>query len=304
MDKVILLMGPTCAGKTEAAIALAKTLGTEIISADSMQIYRHMDIGTGKPPAEKLEEVRHHMMDIVEPSEDYSAGRYADDAAPIIASLIAGGKVPVVTGGTGLYMRALTRGLFSGPSADTRLREELLKTSPEDLYGRLSLLDPVAAEGIMPNDLRRIVRALEVCIKSGKKVSELRERLTVPLPYEFIKIGLTRERGELYRMIEERVERMLQEGLLDEVRKVLSMRPSKTAMQAIGYKEMAAHIEGHIGLDEAKALIKRNTKRYARRQLIWLRKEEGIRWVDATGLTAHEVLSRIHNAIGGGCERQ
>ncbi len=278
-----MLVGPTCVGKTGAAIALAHRLDTGIISADSMQIYRHMDIGTEKPTPKQLSEVRHHMIDIVEPSENYSAGRYIEDIRPIIDALHQRETVPIVTGGTGLYIKAMTRGLFKGPGADWTLREELRNEDTDTLYGRLGRLDPETASAIEPADKRRIIRALEVCIKTGRKMSELKKAQTVALPYDFIKVALSREREELYPMIEQRVDEMMRRGLIDEVKKVLAMNPSRSAMQAIGYKELKRYLEGEYPLEEAGRLIKRNTKRYAKRQFTWFRKEEDLNWVDITG---------------------
>jgi tRNA dimethylallyltransferase len=291
---VILLVGPTCAGKSGASIAIAKELDTEIISADSMQIYRHMDIGTEKPTARERRTVRHHMVDVVEPGEGFSAGRYLEAVGPVLEGLLSEGRPPLVVGGTGLYIRAMTRGLFRGPGADRGLRDSLNKMDTASLYGELTRLDPAAAEGISEGDRRRIVRSLEVFMKSGMRMSELRESLTSPLPYDFVKFGLTRDRAELYRMIEERVESMVQRGLVEEVRRVLGMKPSPSAMQAIGYKEIAGHLAGEYPLEEAVRLIKRNTKRYAKRQFTWFRKEPGINWVDITGVAgAGEIAAKI-----------
>jgi tRNA dimethylallyltransferase len=293
-DRVILLVGPTCVGKTGAAVLLARALGTEIISADSMQIYRGMDIGTEKPTAGQRAEVRHHMIDVVEPSEGYSAGRYMEAVVPVMEGLHGRGRIPIVTGGTGLYIKAMTRGLFKGPSADWPLRGELEREDPRSLHERLSRLDPETARAVMPTDLRRVVRALEVCIASGQRMSAMKAALTSPLPCEFIKVGLARDRGELYRMIEERVEGMMKRGLVDEVKGLLLRNPSRAPMQAIGYKEVAASLRGEYPMEEAVRLIKRNTKRYAKRQFTWFRKEEGLHWVDVTGLReAAEVAGRI-----------
>ncbi len=295
---VIVLVGPTCVGKTGVSIALAEAMGTEIISADSMQVYRHMDIGTEKPAPEQLARVRHHMVGIVEPSESYSAGRYVEDVKPIIEALHRRSRVPVVTGGTGLYIRALTRGLFKAPPADWALREELRKEDPRALHARLKELDPETAAAVEPADARRTIRALEVIMTTGMRMSEARRKLTVALPYEFVKVGLWRDRAELYPMIERRVDEMMRRGLVEEVRGVLRMKPSRVPMQAIGYKEIKAHLQGNCGLQEAVRLIKRNTKRYAKRQFTWFGKEEGLCWVDITGLSdTEEMLGRLLPAL-------
>lgn len=285
-NKVVIILGPTGVGKTGASILLAKAMDTEIISADSMQIYRHMDIGTAKPSKEEMSEVKHHMIDIVEPSETFSAGKYIEHIIPLIEELHRRGKIPVVVGGTGLYIKAMTRGLFSGPSADWALREELLAMEAEhtgSLYARLKKLDPEAASKIMEADTRRIVRALEVCLKTETGITGLQKNLTSPLPYTFIRIGLARERKELYGLIEKRVAAMLSAGLVDEVRNLLGMNPGKTAMQAIGYKELALFLKGSLSLEEAAGLIKKRSKNYAKRQFTWFRQEQGIAWLDVTG---------------------
>jgi len=292
-NSVLILLGPTGVGKTGASLLLAQALGTEIISADSMQVYRHMDIGTAKPSPEERALVRHHMIDIVEPSGYFSAGEYLESVAPIITGLQSEGKVPLVVGGTGLYIKAMTRGIFSGPSADWGLRERLLSLEAEQsgaLYARLLRLDPVAASRIMPTDTRRVVRALEVCLKTEQGISELQKGSTTPLPCEFVKIGLSRERQELYRLIEKRVDGMVSGGLVEEVESLLRRAPGKTALQAIGYKEIAAYFRGEYSLEEAVALIKKRTRNYAKRQFTWFRAEAGIRWFDITGLTAPEEI--------------
>ncbi len=295
MKQVIILLGPTGVGKTGASILLAKALDTEIISADSMQIYRGMDIGTAKPSREERSGVRHHMIDIVDPTEPYSAGQYIRTITPIIEDLQARGNVPIIVGGTGLYIKAVTRGIFSGPSADWDLRGELLSAERAEqgsLYAYLLNIDPDAAGRIDRNDIRRIIRALEVCLKSKDRMSALQRRLTMPLPYDFVKIGLTRERKELYRMIEIRIDRMLDEGLVEEVKELIRKRPDRTPLQAIGYKEIASCINGEISMDEAIRLIKRNTRRYAKRQISWFKKEEGIKWVDVTGMHQEDDIFR------------
>jgi tRNA dimethylallyltransferase len=324
MSKVLILLGPTGVGKTSTSLLLAKALNTEIISADSMQIYRHMDIGTAKPSPDERKYVPHHMIDIAEPWETYSTGKYIAAVKPIIEHLLREGRIPVVVGGTGLYIRAMTKGIFSGPSADWTLREELLTMEQEakgTLYDYLKTLDPVAAEKITPNDTRRIIRALEVRFKGGARMSEFQKMLTQPLPCEFIKIGITRERKELYRLIEERVDAMITAGLIEEVKKVTGMIKeaitagpsdrekdniavspppslpvsSLPSMQAIGYKEIAQYFGDEMTLIEAVSLIKKSSRRYAKRQFTWFRKEEHIQWVDVTGITdPHEILGKMY----------
>src|SRR5208337_276902 len=258
MKKVILLLGPTGVGKTAVSLLLAEALHSEIISADSMQIYRHMDIGTAKPSVEERRLVKHHMIDVVEPWESFSTGAYVSHARPVIDALLEKRRVPIIVGGTGLYIKAMTRGIFSGPSADWGTRNKLLlreAADPGSLCTNLKSMDPVAADKIMPADTRRIVRALEVCLKSGKKLSEMQDELTKPFPYVFIKIGLTRDRKELYENIDRRVDAMIAQGLVDEVKRVMTLIKANvviqeatdhgrkeslpiacSSMQAIGYK--------------------------------------------------------------------
>ncbi len=312
MNTVLILIGPTGVGKTRVSLLLAKALNAEIISADSMQVYRHMNIGTAKPTPEERALIKHHMIDISDPWEPFSTGKYIEAVMPVIDGLFRKGKMPIVVGGTGLYIKAMTRGIFSGPSADWSLRKELLTQEEEErgsLYSYLSAIDPEAAQKITPHDTRRIIRALEVSLKSKRPVSEIQKRLTKPLPYEFLKIGLSRERSELYRIIEDRVDKMLAQGLVDEVKKVTEMIRTKDthnrfmtiplpSMQAIGYKELAQYLSGETSLDEAIKLIKRGSKRYAKRQFTWFRKEEGIHWVDITGISdSSEAFSRVNQIL-------
>ncbi|UCE79020.1 MAG: tRNA (adenosine(37)-N6)-dimethylallyltransferase MiaA [Nitrospiraceae bacterium] len=308
MNKVIIILGPTGVGKTGASILLARRLATEIISADSMQIYRGMDIGTAKPPARIREEVRHHMIDIVSPTESYSVGQYLTTVVPIIEQLHQKGLLPIIVGGTGLYITALTRGLFRGPPADQTLRDEMLSMEKNEkgiLYSHLRHMDPATAENIKSNDTRRIVRALEVCINTKSKMSSMQRMFTNPLPYTFKRIGLIRDRSELYRMLEERVDSMIASGLIQEVSTILDMIPDRTPLQAIGYKEIAQYLSENISREEAIRLVKRNTKRYAKRQLTWFRKDPAIHWVDISGVHNSETICRMitdtlleHNITG------
>jgi tRNA dimethylallyltransferase len=287
-DTVIIILGPTGVGKTGLSIRLAKALKTEIISADSMQVYRYMDIGTAKPSRRELKEVPHHLINILSPNESFSAGLFRKEALRIIDHLHSKKRIPVIAGGTGLYIKTLTRGLFEGPSADWILREKLL--GQEKIKGKghlhkyLSTIDPQAAKNIDPNDLRRIVRAIEVSFGKDKTISESRRLSTKPGPYAFIKIGLSRDRGELYRLIEERVDMMMVNGLLRETRNLYKMNPHRIPLQALGYKEMGLYLEGLADIDEAVRLLKKRTKAYAKRQITWFKKEADINWVDITGI--------------------
>jgi len=312
MRTVLILLGPTGVGKTDVSILLAKALDTEIISADSMQIYRHMDIGTAKPTPEQRAEVKHHMIDIIDPWESFSTGQYIAAVMPLIEGLIRKGKIPIVVGGTGLYIKAMTRGIFGGPSADWSLREELRALEEEEpgiLYSHLTSLDPEAVQKITLHDTRRIIRALEVCLKSNRPVSEMKQRLTKPLPYDFLKIGLSRDRSELYRIIENRVDYMVAHGLVGEVERVTDMireaaphnQPPTIplpSMQAIGYKEFTRYLSGEMGMEEAIRLVKKSSKRYAKRQFTWFRKEECVHWVDITGIfDGHAAFGQVNRNL-------
>jgi tRNA dimethylallyltransferase len=252
-----------------------------------MQIYRHMDIGTAKPSEKERAAVKHHMLDIADPREAFSAGRYIAEVVPVIEGLLRQGKIPIIAGGTGLYIKAMTRGLFRGPSSDPALRESLLAREAGEkgtLHAYLRTLDPEAAGRIEKNDIRRIIRAIEVCVKSGDTMSVSQQKHTHPLPYTFFRIGLARERKELYAMIDARVDAMLRRGLQEEVTRLLAMSPDRTPLQAIGYKEIARYLRQETDLQEAVRLIKRNSRRYAKRQLTWFGQEKDIRWIDVTGL--------------------
>ena len=292
MNTVVIIVGPTGVGKTSFSILLAKALKTEIISADSMLVYRKMDIGTAKPSTDELTAVPHHLINILSPAETFSAGLFKKMAVEIIDALHRKNRVPIIAGGTGLYIRALTAGLFEGPDADEGLREKLKEEEKfhgrGHLYNKLKRVDPEAADKIEPNDLRRIVRALEVSMKEKKGITEIRNSSTVPMDYDFIKVGLSRDREELYPMIEARVDKMMESGLLNETEQLLKEKPNRTAMQALGYKEMKLYLDGEVDLTEAVRLIKKRTKMYAKRQYTWFRKEPDIHWLDISGITTAE----------------
>ncbi len=285
---ILLLVGPTAVGKTEFGIQLAAHLDSEIIGADSMQIYRFMDIGTGKPTPAERAQVPHHLVDFVHPSESYSAGRFYVDATAVIGDLHNRGKVPLIVGGTGLYIRALTDGLFAGPEADEEVRKKLkelaLKDGPNTLHEKLEEVDPVSAKRIHPNDERRLIRALEVHAITGKPISTLQEqqRASHEAAYRFISFGLTMSRNRLYARIEDRVDRMIEMGLADEVRSLLKMgiEPSAVSMQGLGYKEMIPVVKGRQTLHAAVELMKKETRHFAKRQMTWFRADKRIGWID------------------------
>lgn len=305
-DKPILIIaGPTAVGKTDTSILLAQELSAEIVSADSMQIYRGMDIGTAKPTREQRKIVYHHMIDIVEPHQPYSVGDYLRDARAAIDGIISSGGTPLVVGGTGLYIRALTRGLFHGPPADLDLREGLLQREAEGepgiLYSDLVKVDPEAAVKIHPNDLRRTVRALEVYYLKDRKLSEFqREHSFQDRPYRFRLLFLIRSRTELYPRIEKRVDQMITDGLEAEVKTLIERgcMPELPSMQGLGYKQFMDYVLGKTSRDEAITLLKRDTKRFAKRQFTWFRREPEAQWLDISGLVyAREIVARIKKNI-------
>lgn len=298
-------MGPTAVGKTAVAEALADRIDSEIVSADSMQIYRGMDIGTAKPSKEQRKLVYHHMIDIADPAQPYSVGDYLRDARAALDGVISSGGVPIVVGGTGMYIRALTRGLFHGPPADVELRSRLLQKDADQgegaLYAELAGVDPAAAVKIHPNDLRRTVRALEVYYLRDRTISDFQqEHAFKDRPYPFRLLFLTRERKELYPRIERRVDQMIVDGLEAEVRRLFDRGYADTlpSMQGLGYKHFMDHFQGRCSREDAVALLKRDTKRYAKRQFTWFRREPEAAWVDITGLTRpEEIAERIKKNI-------
>lgn len=305
-DKPILIIaGPTAVGKTDASILLARETGAEIVSADSMQVYRCMDIGTAKPTKEQRSLVYHHLIDIAEPDQPYSVGDYLRDARTAIDGIIAAGSVPLVVGGTGLYIRALMRGLFHGPPADLEMRERLLQREAEagegTLYSDLVKVDAEAAFKIHPNDLRRTVRALEVYYLRDRKLSDFqREHGFQERSHDFRLLFLVRSREELYNRIDERVDRMIEQGLEAEIKTLLDRGYHRDlpSMQGLGYKQFADHFSGATSRDEAIALLKRDTRRFAKRQFTWFRREADAVWVDITGLARPEdIVERIKKNI-------
>jgi tRNA dimethylallyltransferase len=292
-------------GKSTLALAIARRAPAEIVVADSMQIYRGMDIGTAKPTKDQRKLVYHHMIDIADPGQLYSVGDYLRDARAALDGIISSGGVPIVVGGTGLYIRALTRGLFYGPPADVELRGRLLQKEADGnegaLYAELVKVDPDAAVKIHPNDLRRTVRALEVYYLRDRTISDFQQEHSFnDRPYQFRLLFLTRERSELYPRIERRVDRMIADGLEAEVRSFFDQGYADTlsSMQGLGYKHFMDFFHGRYSREDAVALLKRDTKRYAKRQFTWFRREAEAVWVDITGLVLpEEIAERIKKNI-------
>ncbi len=285
--KVYFILGCTACGKGAVGRELAGRLGGQIVSVDSMKIYRRMDIGTAKPPPQVRAEIVHHCIDIVEPSEGFSAAQYVEHADRAIASIVAADSAPLAVGGTSLYIKALSEGLFDGPSADaeirSRLRQRAQQEAPAALHAELRRIDPQAASRIHPNDQRRIIRALEVYEIAGKPISELQEQWDVGRRrYESVFIGLRRGKAELHRRINLRAKRMVEMGLRDEVASLLGEPAglSPQAAQAVGYAEMIAHLKGECTLDEALERIKINTRRLAKKQGAWHRRWRDAQWFD------------------------
>lgn len=299
--KIIVILGPTAVGKTELALDLASEFSGEIISADSMQVYRHLDIGTSKPSVRQRERVPHHLIDVVDPDEEFSAARFNETASAIIGELV-GRKAVFVVGGTGLYIRTLTGGLIDGPGEDLRrrYREALEGEDRERLHGRLRRLDPGAAERIHPRDRVRIVRALETAELTGEPISEKQRRHGFrDIRYEALKIGLYRDREDLYRRIDSRAVRMVEAGLIGETGKVLGMgyRENLKLLRTLGYRHFIRHLKGEMSLDDALRCMQRDTRHYARRQMTWFRGESGIEWfhpaeADAVRARIEEFLRR------------
>ena len=286
--KILVIVGPTASGKTRLAVELAKAHNGEVVSADSMQIYRRMDIGTAKPTAEEMDGIPHHMIDVADPEDDFSVARYVELASACVDDILARGKLPIVAGGTGLYVDSLLSGrTFAAFSPESALRkeleEELAERGGEAMLEELSRVDPEAAARLHPNDHKRIVRALEVYRSTGKTISEHnRETQALPPRYEALTIGLNfQDRADLWARIDARVDRMAADGLEREVRELLSsgLSPRCTAMQAIGYKEFVAAVEGDMTWREAEELVKLRSRQYAKRQLTWFRRSRDTHWL-------------------------
>ena len=291
----ILLMGPTAAGKTDLAIELARRYPVELISVDSALVYRGMDIGTGKPSPELLQQFPHHLVDILDPTENYSAGQFVREASALIADIHGRGRVPVLVGGTMLYFRALLRGIAEMPTANAQIRaalsERALHAGWPSLHAELDKLDPVAAQRIGPNDAQRIQRALEVIALTGQSMSAIQAQAKPPLPHiEFVSIGFSpADREVLYGRIEVRFHAMMAQGFVQEVQRLYErgdLHADLPSIRAVGYRQLWQHVAGQCSLEQAVAQGILATRHLARRQLIWMRAESGLQWIDASAASA------------------
>jgi tRNA dimethylallyltransferase len=284
--RAIIIVGPTCSGKTFSAINLSKRLNTEIISADSRQIYRYLTIGTAKPTKEELNSVVHHLVDSIEPDRPYNISMFENESLEIIDRLHRQNKVPVITGGSGLYVKALVDGVIDVESPDQNYREHLLEIKREKgidyLHNLLLEIDPKSASAMLPQNWKRVIRAIEVYKLSGRSIVDLHLEQKRNTGINFFQFGLNWERKVLYSNIEKRVDRMINSGLVDEVKSLLDMGFSKNlnSLNTVGYKEIMAYLNGDYTIDRAVELIKRNTRRYAKRQMTWFLKDKRIVWFD------------------------
>ncbi len=289
---LIVVCGPTASGKTDLAIKLAKENNGEIVNADSMQIYKYMDIGTAKPTKEEQAGIPHYLMDFVHPNESFSVAKYCELAHNTIKDITDRGKTPVMVGGTGLYIDSVVNNItFSDIPSDKEycdlLYNEAKINGNEYIYKKLQTIDSVAAEKISVNDTKRIVRALEIYHTTGKNITWHNEKSrSNPSPYNATYYAISHDRDKLYDRINRRVDIMLEKGLIDEVKYILSLGVSKdcTSMQAIGYKEIVMYLNGEVSLEKAVDMIKQGSRRYAKRQLTWFRANKNIKWLDWSDL--------------------
>lgn len=304
MNPIICIAGPTASGKTALAVALAQELGGEVVSCDSMQVYRRMDIGTAKPTVEEMHGIPHHMLDVAEPDEDFSVSRYCRMASPIVDDIVSRGKVAIIAGGTGLYMDSLIRGNAFAPFPSTGVREKLEAQADaegmEKIHAWLTSVDPEAAGRLHLSDRKRIIRALEVYLETGETITEHNRRTqAIPPKYSPLWLGLDFEdRAQLYHRIDRRVDIMLDMGLIDEIKGLLhSGIPEKcTAMQAIGYKEFVDALQGRGTIVEAADQVRQSSRRYAKRQLTWFRRNQAIHWL-TRGEGREEIITQARQVL-------
>ena len=312
---LIVLTGPTAVGKTKASITLAKRIGGEIICADSMQVYRHMDIGSAKIRPEEMEGVPHYLVDVLEPDQEFNVVQFQSMAREAMERIRANGHIPIVVGGTGFYIQALLYDIdFTEGGEDDGLRRELetfaKEKGPDALHARLAQVDEESARAIHPNNVKRVIRALEFYHQTGEKISAHNERERQrSSPYNFRYFVLNDERSRLYQRIDRRVDQMMEEGLVEEVRRLkeMGLRPGMVSMQGLGYKEMLDYLEGSCSLEEAVYRIKRDTRHFAKRQITWFKREKEVIWIDKPSYDYDDkkiveaMLSYITEGVEGIC---
>ncbi|MEK5320265.1 tRNA (adenosine(37)-N6)-dimethylallyltransferase MiaA [Paenibacillus sp. FSL L8-0644] len=305
--KLLVLVGPTAVGKTKLSIEMARQFDAEIISGDSMQVYRHMDVGTAKISEQEMEGIKHHLIDIHEPEYPYSVAQFQEDCRRLIPDIQSRGKLPFIVGGTGLYVESVCYEYqFSEVGADEAFRQEQLdyaeQFGADALHARLQAVDPESALRLHPNDRRRVVRALEIYHVSGTTLSSQLASQKKESPYQLCIVGLTMDRQMLYKRIEDRIDGMLDQGLVAEVTSLMErgVRSDAISMQGLGYKEISSYLRGEVSLEEAVTWLKRDTRHFAKRQLSWFRHMKDIQWVDVTdfgNFSAH--AAQIHKIIAG-----
>jgi tRNA dimethylallyltransferase len=297
-DKIIFIVGPTAAGKSGVALETAKFCNGEIISSDAMQIYKEIRIASNRPSDNEIEQVPHHLVGFLSVTEDFDVARFNHLARESISSVLTRDKVPIVVGGSGMYVSILLDGIFSSGGRDNELREQLMEQAENSgskyLYDRLCSLDPAAAAKVHSNDLRRIIRALEVIEVDKSPISQLQgKREGLWGKYNITIYCISRERDDLYDRINSRVEKMFAAGIIDEIKRLENLKLSRTAGALIGVKEVRAYLDGVIELEEAKEQLKRNTRRYAKRQLTWFRKDQRLKWILIKDEDEKEIAQRI-----------
>jgi len=306
-DWLVVITGPTAVGKTDISIDVARQLDGEIVSCDSIQVYKYMDIGTAKPGVLERETVPHHLIDVVAPDEDFNVARFQELAEAAISDIASRGRIPVLVGGTGLYIKAVVDGFLfpwegASPGIRESLEEEAAQKGQDVLYARLEEVDAEAAKKIHPNDTRRVIRALEVYVTTGRPISELwregRRKKRARLD-RLVMVGLVRKRSELYERIDARCDKMIELGLVEETKELLEQGYSRTLTsgQALGYKEIVRYLKGECSIEEAVELIKRDTRRYAKRQLTWFRADPRMEWLDVGLFESEEEAARCILAL-------
>jgi tRNA dimethylallyltransferase len=303
--KLVIILGPTGIGKTPLVLGLAQIMGAEIVAADSVQVYRYMDIGSAKATREEQALVPHHLIDVVDPDEEYSAGRYREEAQRAVTLVSENGRLVLVSGGTGFYIKALVRGLFAQPQPQEKYREELRSLEAKEgkgyLYRELIKVDPETAEKIHPNDTYRTMRALEVYHLSGTPLSEHHASHEFQdSMYDFLQVGLFLEREQLYRRINERCDRMMAEGFLDEVHSLMDRgyHAGLKSMQSLGYRHLCNYLEAPISLEDTVRIMQRDTRRYAKRQMTWFRSDPSIVWVNKGRSALGEIEKLVTEFLG------